>query len=371
MDGSNASLPSQLDAKSIGAVALGAGVLGSGGGGSTYLGRLLAQGAIAHGRTVRIVPIEAVDATTLVVCVAQVGAPTVLTERLGRGTEATLAVAALEKHMGERAAAVVCEEIGGINSLIPMVVAAERGVPLLDADTMGRAFPSLFQNTLAIYGAEPLPTALCDDEGNMVVFQSADWRATERLGRATTIAMGGLAYTAQPVPRHVPIHRILIPGSYSRAFVIGLAVKRAMERGDLTSLDLSAAGGRLLCSGTIRAVDRRIPDQGTLVIAGSGRGPSQRLRIDFQTEYLLAWHGEDLRAATPDAIAVLDDETGEPISTDALQTGHRVVVVSLTADPRLTTPHALAYVGPAAFGYQVGYGLGRRADALRQTAHGS
>ena len=352
---SNSTLPaSRLDAESIDLIAQGAGILGSGGGGSTYLGRLLAQSAIGRGSGVRIVALDAVKPGSLVVCIAQVGAPVVLAERLGRGTEAALALATLEEHLGERAVAVACEEIGGVNSLVPMLVAAQRDLPLLDADAMGRAFPSLFQTTMAIYGADPLPVALSDDEGNTLVFHAVDQLALERLGRAATIAMGGLAYMAQQVPRDIAIDRVLIPGSYSRAYAIGLALTEARGRADLTSLELGP-GGRVLYSGMIQTVERRPANQGMLTITGQGRGFSGALRIGFQTEYLLAWRGDELLAATPDVIAIVDDETGEPVSTEAVQVGLRVVALSLDAGPRLTTPQALARLGPTAFGFDEVY----------------
>jgi DUF917 family protein len=78
-------------------------------------------------------------------------------------------------------------------------------------------------------------------------------------------------------------------------------------------------------------------------------------RIAFQSEYLLVWHDGELRAATPDVISVVDEETGEPISTDALQIGLRVAVMHLIADPLLTTAQGLDRVGPGAFGYDVRY----------------
>ena len=34
-------------------------------------------------------------------------------------------------------------EMGGINSLVPIMAAARLGLPLADADGMGRAFPEL------------------------------------------------------------------------------------------------------------------------------------------------------------------------------------------------------------------------------------
>ena len=38
---------------------------------------------------------------------------------------------------------VLCIEIGGLNSTEPMIVAAELGLPVVDMDFMGRAFPEL------------------------------------------------------------------------------------------------------------------------------------------------------------------------------------------------------------------------------------
>ena len=39
--------------------------------------------------------------------------------------------------------AVLCLEIGGANSMTALVEGGESGKPVLDADTMGRAFPEL------------------------------------------------------------------------------------------------------------------------------------------------------------------------------------------------------------------------------------
>lgn len=347
----------QLDAEDIELIALGAGVLGSGGGGSAYLGHLLARRAVRHGRPITLIPADSLPRGALVIGVAQVGAPVVLAERLARGTEAADACALLERYVGETAAAVACLEIGGVNSMIPLLAAAQRGLPLLDADGMGRAFPGLHQHTLAIYGAAA-PIVLCDDEGNATICSAADAAATERLGRAATAAMGGLAYMATPVPRGIDPSAVLIPGSYSRAYALGLALRQAERDGDLRALALAPVGGRLLFCGVIQAVERHAPDDPTssaLSIAGQGDGYTGIMRIAFQTEYLLAWHDGELRAATPDAIAVVDEETGEPISAEALRIGPRVAVLHLDADARLTTLRALERVGPAAFGYAAAY----------------
>ena len=70
------------------------------------------------------------------------GAPTVMVEKLPRGDEAVLALQALEAIFGRRADATMPIECGGINSTLPLVVGATLGIPVVDADGMGRAFPS-------------------------------------------------------------------------------------------------------------------------------------------------------------------------------------------------------------------------------------
>src|SRR5579875_3210237 len=244
-----------LQAEDIRLIALGAAILGSGGGGSAYLGSLLALRALAPGQSIPLIPRDALPPDALACTVAQIGTPMVLIERLAQGAEGVQACEALEAKLGRKAAAIVCHEIGGINSLIPVVAAARRGLPLVDADTMGRAFPGLDQDTLSITCRAPSLVAMCDEEGNCATVQAADTAAMERLGRALTTAMGGLAYLARPLPQAGEADRRLIPGSYSRALFIGHALREALRR-DLRGIDLAEVGGRLLFAGSVRAVER-------------------------------------------------------------------------------------------------------------------
>ena len=79
------------------------------------------------------------------------------------------------------------------------------------------------------------------------------------------------------------------------------------------------------------------------------------LRIAFQNEFLVAQTDDDVLATTPDLITVLDDETGEPITTEGLRYGFRVSVLSMAGDPRWRTPAGLKVVGPGYFGYDIPY----------------
>ena len=51
--------------------------------------------------------------------------------------------ASSDEQLGERVVAVMAGEIGGMNSMEPLIVAAQVGLPAVDCDGMGRAFPEL------------------------------------------------------------------------------------------------------------------------------------------------------------------------------------------------------------------------------------
>ena len=56
-------------------------------------------------------------------------------------------------------------------------------------------------------------------------------------------------------------------------------------------------------------------------------------------------------AVVPDLICLVDADSAEPITTEIVRYGLRVVVLGIPAPPQLRTPEALVFVGPAAFGY--------------------
>ena len=83
-------------------------------------------------------------------------------EKLPRGTEVIRAFEALGDYVGRRPTHTTSIEAGGLNSTTPFVVAAQLGIPLVDADGMGRAFPEI-QMIIATsqYVAPPERSARC------------------------------------------------------------------------------------------------------------------------------------------------------------------------------------------------------------------
>ena len=338
------------------AIAIGAGVLGTGGGGSTYLNRLRLNNELRQaGRPVSIIAADDVPDDALVCAVGGMGAPTVSNEKLQEGQEIKRAVRALEDHLRQKIYAIVIGEIGGGNALGPMITALQCGLPVVDGDGMGRAFPELDMDTFMIYGAAPAPFALADSHGNVVIFKRiGSAKQAEEFARSLTIEMGGSAGLVMPVMTGATLKATIIRDTLSLAKRIGDAVLDCRARG-IEPADAVAAlcKGKVLFTGKIIDVERRTVQgfaRGKLLISAFDEFDHQ-LEIEFQNENLIARRNGKALCAVPDLITLVTLEDGEPIGTESLRFGLRVAVLAMPAPKELKTPEALAVVGPRAFGY--------------------
>jgi len=170
--------------------------------------------------------------------------------------------------------------------------------------------------------------------------------------------MGGTAGMAFAAMRGDELKRTAIPRTLSVARVVGEAVRAARARNaDAVDALLAATGGSLLLAGKIVDVERRTGGgfaRGTLTLAGSGPYGGA-MRIDFQNENLIAYVGDVPIVTVPDLICIVSTDAAEPITTELLRYGQRISVVGIRCHPLLSTPEALAVVGPGAFGYDVAY----------------
>jgi len=336
-------------------IARGAGILGTGGGGDPYLGKLLAEAAITRHGPVTVVTIEEVPPDAVVVPVAMLGAPTVSQEKLPNGTETLTALRALEDATGVAATHVVPIEIGGMNSLIPLALAAETGLPVVDGDAMGRAFPEAQMVLPTLAGIPTSPMAVADDKGNTMVLRTASNLWAERIARAACVATGCSVFTADTMMTGAQLPDGLVAGTITLAQRLGAAVRTARAaHTDPADAVAALVEGVRLATGKVVDVHRATTGgfaRGTATIAGTGT----ELRLSFQNEYLLAERDGDPVATTPDLICVLETDTGEPVTTETMRYGNRVTVLGIPTDPRWTTPAGLRLVGPRYFGYDLDY----------------
>ena len=108
----------------IESLAVGAWILGTGGGGSPYLGLLNMRRLYAEGHRVALMsPFDLADDDRVAV-VSNMGAPLVGQERLADSRNIARAVQMQEEYHGWKFRAVMSLEIGGNNSIQPLMAAA-------------------------------------------------------------------------------------------------------------------------------------------------------------------------------------------------------------------------------------------------------
>jgi DUF917 family protein len=340
-------------------IARGAAVLGTGGGGDPYIGKLMAQGTLRRRGNVKLLDPMDLEDDDLVIPSAMMGAPTVMVEKIPRGEEIVNAFKALQTYLGSQVRATMSCEAGGLNSTTPFTVAAELGIPLVDADMMGRAFPELQMCTPTLYGVTATPMAIADEKGNSAVINTVSNRWTETLARTLTIDMGCSAMIAIYPMTGKEVKETCVLNTISLLEQIGRTIREARARHtDPVEAVRQATDGFLIWRGKVGDVERRTETgfaRGEATIAGADVYDGQSLRIAFQNEFLVAQTGDEVLATTPDLITVLDDETGEPITTEGLRYGFRVSVLSMPGDRRWRTPEGLKVVGPGYFGYDIPY----------------
>lgn len=359
-----------LDSETLGDIARGAAIMGTGGGGDPLVGRMLVQQAMDEGCSVHVVDPTEVATDALVISTAMMGAPSVVVEKLPSGTEAVASLRKLEEHLGRTAAATIPMECGGLNSMIPLLVAARAGIPVIDGDGMGRAFPELQMETFGVYGIPGSPLAVSDAAGHSALIDTGhDNVQMESFARAVTIKMGGASYIAEYSMSGADVVRTAIPGTLSLARDLGRAVRVAREQHEdpfaalVAAVEGSIYGyARSLLSGKIIDVQRGVVDgftsgQVTIEPFGSpGRDAGREsMVIEFRNENTIARIGDQVVAIVPDLITVLDLDSATAITTEALRFGQRVRVLAIATPPIMRTPEALSVWGPHAFGLEEGW----------------
>jgi DUF917 family protein len=344
---------------------MGAALLGAGGGGDPYLGGLMVKRELAAGRKIKIVDPQDVPDDALILPTAMMGAPTVLLEKIPSGEEVLTAFGRLQEYLGERAWGTMPTEVGGINSTIPLFVGARCGVPIIDADGQGRAFPELQMETFAIEGVAGTPMTIANEQGDFVVISTDSHSRMENIARVITIRFGGTAYFSNYPMRGHEVRRASVHNTLSLALALGHIIHNARVQHQDPFEELlrhlfeksSYKGGRVIFSGKVVDVRRETRAGfmwGTIRIEGL-KPHLGECQLEFQNENLIASCDGELLAIVPDIIAILDAETSVPITNETLRFGQRVKVMAITVPDIMSSPKALNQFGPQAFGLKESY----------------
>lgn len=326
-----------LDDRTLRDLARGCGLLGAGGGGDTFVPLTMARRAIAEHGPVDVVDPGDLPAHGLVMPCGLLGSPVVAAERILSGDEGRTLRATVQAWFGDPVVALMPYSIGGGNGLVCATWAARLGLPLLDADAMGRTFPSLAQMATGLGGVRATPAILTDGRGNTVVLDAADDAGAERLARQIAASMGGVCAVAVACLTVRDAQRCAILGSISGA------VARGADRDGL---------GQVLAEGRIGEIERRIAG-GAISISATLDAGARRIRLEAQSEILLALEDGEARAAVPDALALVDAASGAPLLVERLRDGQAVRLLVLEAAPIWRTPGGRALTTPATFALDV------------------
>jgi len=352
----------RIDLDNLPALSLGCTVFAGGGGGDPRIGELMAMEAIHRLGPVEVLPLEALADDDLIMPCGMIGAPTVMVEKIPNGAEGRVIRETYEDRFGRHVAAVMPFEMGGINGVLPVAWAAYAGLPLLDADFMGRAFPELQMLTPHLYGMSGSPAVITDERLQTIVFNTRDNIWLERLVRNCVATLGGSACGGLYPMTAGAARRPAITGTVTRAIRMGEAIRRGGE--DPLSAIGQVAPLTRLGQGKVVDIERRTSGgfvRGSALVEGLAADKGRLFRLEFQNENLVVLEDGEPLATVPDIITLLDLHTGHGIVTEGIRYGQRIEIVAFPSPEVWTSAEGLSAVGPRAFGYDFDYvGVGVR-----------
>lgn len=314
------------------------------------------------------------------------GSPAVSNERLSANETGHAFAELMEYLHHESFDAVMSVEIGGANGLQPLLMGSTKFYdrPTVDADWMGRAYPTYWQVTLCVYETGQLvPCAIASGDGKSILMtKTTNDEIVDRALRASCTEMGSrVGMAAKPTTKEKVV-KYSVLNTLSLAWRIGRCIARAKAHNTSSTIAeqiIVQVGGpesaKVLFRGKIISVERRLwkghsygeitiqqvadselEDSGeefreTVAVGGV-------LKIPFKNENIYAKHvkdsgEEEYVAMVPDLIAVLDTQSGKALGVPEYRYGVMVTVLGITCSPRWSdTPKGLEIGGPAAMGYK-------------------
>jgi DUF917 family protein len=354
----------KLTADSLEDLSSGAVFLATGGGGDPYVSCLATRQVLEEFGPVELISVDELDDHAYVVAIGGVGAPSVSLELLPSVDDAAIALEAFEKHVGRRVDAVVSFEVGGGNSMVPILAAAGRGIPVVNGDGMGRALPEAQMMTYPIAGVAPTPAIGLDYAGNIVTFSTDSTATYERHVRSMAQAMGGMITTVEHPMTGKQVKESIVPGTISFSIEIGRILREHRGNAQRMHKPLSEIFADSLYGDLFHLYTGKVVDYASSIIGGYDIGEAviesfdskaPPLRVSIKNEFLVARVNEQVIASVPDLIIMLDYETSTPINAERLRYGQRVTVYGVGCPAFYRQARALAVVAPRCFGFDLDF----------------
>lgn len=295
------------------------------------------------------------EARCVALCV--VGSGSALADLPPAGDEFELAVQRIERLHGARFDAVYPLAAATVSAVVPVVAAAQLGVPLLDADGMGRTYALIHHTAMYLAGCSPTPLVAQGPTGESVLIDAQIGSRADRLLRANVDTLGGwAALAAYPTTAGV-LRRAALPGTVSRLLNVGRLLLERPTPDVLVTRLAAITGSSRIGRGRIvelehlsRPNDVTIPGHPSSVVLEESGGQRRQLRLELRSEIVAVFADGRLVAAVPDLLCLYDVSRGEVATLDSLEPGDLLDVLVTPAEAVWYSAEGMAMVGLGSHG---------------------
>lgn len=272
----------------------GASIFSAGGGGDPSVGHNIVELLTEKRFPVHLIDAQEVPDDKMMISFAYVGATASVAYH---GDAALKTLTTLEEFLGKKAYAVIPAEMGGFNTIAAVDVAARRGIPIVDADGAGRAVSEvhLKVSTLDNIPLTPMTVADIDAQNIVLIKQTLDSKAAERIARTLAAEWGQTAYTAHGVLTGAHMKASPILGTLSHAIRIGMLLRKAV---DPLNVVLKETHGFKLFEGVVNAVESETKAGFTWTTAtlnGIHENEGAKFEFKAKNEVLIGYRDEKTR----------------------------------------------------------------------------
>ncbi|KAL9643100.1 hypothetical protein ABK040_003901 [Willaertia magna] len=331
----------KIDIDKLTKIMQGAALMGAGGGGGISIGAKLVQYMKDQGMIEKITLIDAneVPETYHGVVVADMGSPAKFNDSSNFGI-ATLAFSAIQNYVEKTGGSVdfvVPIEVGPINSLVPMIVSAVKGIPCLLSDGAGRAIPTLTLSTFSANNISCNPSFLTDNNNESLALMVDTPDKVESLARPIISSpefnsVAGLALwymTAQQMKQSI------IPGGMLISLAVGYLCEQAQATQDPVTFMLNnLPHSKLLARGKYTQIQSTSGgfDLGRVEV---NMGNGSKLIVYNQNENLFAFRSDSgaVVATAPECISFLRCSDGHPLTNADISNSDEELAVVLVPGP--------------------------------------
>ncbi|MBN1859047.1 DUF917 domain-containing protein [Candidatus Bipolaricaulota bacterium] len=348
-------------------------LLGVGGGGFPQDGLLYLERELDAGNEIEWVDVSEIQDDEWTATAYGMGStayrtPEILAEmqRLGMTTpryerKTAEALKFLEDYTGKTVSVVVPLEIGAANTPDPVGTGVHLRKKVVDGDYAGgRAIPEVLQVSPAFADVPMYPLASVDEWGNRVLIEQAlNDTICERLGKLVSTVAFALAGNATYLIPGKRMKELIVPGTLTRSYDIGKAIREARESGrDPVEAVLAVSGGWKLFEGRCTKKDTESREGyfwGTHSFKGTGTFAEHTFKIWLKNENHITWFDDRPYVTSPDIITVVDAGTCEPTINPDVAEGKDYVVLGMTAHKLFRSERGLAVLSPKYFGFDMEY----------------